>query len=276
MTSRLPLAAFATSLALGGLAGADVIGEDTRRPAGAAELELLSAVGFVSCTKIVDGRRRFARGTATLVGSRRTIVTAAHVLVDEGSRSGGARVEFDVPEDCLFRQYDALGSLVVEARLSRAVIGDFRHNAGMPNEDWAVLVTETPLPPSSVPLRFATMDLADLGADVRLPIEIVAFHADIRELRRTPMHSEGELFGIDYAGFRRLAHTADTGRMSSGAAIVHRTAEGIGIVIGINRSGANFGDFNLAVPLTGTLEMVLRGTIYGEVPRYGESLAAVR
>jgi len=87
------------------------------------------------------------------------------------------------------------------------------------------------------------------------------------------MLSEGAMFGINYAGFDRLAHTADTGRMSSGAAIVHRTASGQHVVIGVNRSGANFGDFNLAVPLTAELQEALRSFDFGQVPEFGIRLA---
>lgn len=275
MSHRFPLLVLGALIASGGETRADVIGEDSRRAAGPDEAELTSAVGYVSCSRIVDGRLRFSRGTATVVGNRRTILTAAHVLADEAGRRG-PRVEFDVPAECVFRQQDALGQPEAEVAFSRAIVGAYRANAGAPDEDWAVLTTVEPLPATTTPLRFGMLDAADLVAETSVPIAILAFHADLREARRRPLYSEGRLFPVDYAGFRRLAHTADTGRMSSGGAIVRRTADGLRIVIAINRSGANFGDFNLAVPLTGALEAALRSSVDGEVPGLDGRLAALR
>jgi len=235
----------------------------------------MSAVGYVSCTRIVDGRLRFSRGTATVVGSQRTILTAAHVLADDAGRRG-PRVEFDVVNECVFRQQDALGNLAAEVGFSRVTVGAYRANAGAPDEDWAVLTTVEPLPANTMPLRFGMLAPTELVDETRLPIGVLAFHADVRQARRRPLYSEGQLFSVDYAGFRRLAHTADTGRMSSGGAIVHRTAAGTRVVVAINRSGANFGEFNLAVPLTGELEAALRSSVDGEVPVFRERLAVVR
>jgi hypothetical protein len=82
------------------------------------------------------------------------------------------------------------------------------------------------------------------------------------------------LFGIDYRGFPRLAHTADMGRMSSGAAIVHRSAAGEHVVVGVNRSAARLGDFNLAVPLSHELEEALRSFAHGFVPDFRQRLAS--
>ena len=268
--NRLLLKIALGGLFLAGSAAAKVIGEDSRRAAGEDEADLLSAVGYVVCTRVVDGRRRSARGTGTVVGSRSTVLSAAHVFVDEGGR--GPRVTFDVEKDCTFRQYDATGELVVEAAFSHARFGEYRHNAGAPNHDWAVLRTAEPLPESSTPIPFAAVLPNEL--DARVPIAILAFHADVRSARRVPLLSEGTLFGVDYGGFPRLAHTADMGRMSSGAAIVHRTGSGQNVVVGVNRSAARLGDFNLAVPLSRELEEALRSYAHGLVPVFGERLAS--
>ena len=253
-------------------AAASVIGEDGRRTPDAAEAELLSALGVVVCSRVVDSRRRMSAGTGTVVGSRNTILTAAHVFTDDDARQGPP-VRFNPETDCVFRQYDSLGNRRVEVEFSHAEMGTFWHNAGVPNQDWAVLRTVEPLPESTAALPFAisTGDFEDLTG---LPIRITAFHADIRTARRMPLLSEGELFRIDYAGFTRLAHTADTGRMSSGAAIVHRTEDGRHIVVAVNRSSANLGDFNLAVPLSIELEVALRSYAYGQVPIRRQRLAS--
>ena len=259
-------------LTLASVAVANVIGEDSRQAPGPEQADFLSAVGHIVCIRVVDNRRRIGIGTGTVVGSRSTILTSAHVLVDEAGRSG-PRVEFDIENECAFRQYDGEGNVIVDVAFSHSRIGEFRRNSGAPNQDWAVLRTVEPLPESIKPLAFAAVSFADLTDRNRLPILILAFHADLDSGRRIPMLSEGAMFGINYAGFDRFAHTADTGRMSSGAAIVHRTASGQHIVVGVNRSGANFGDFNLAVPLTPELEEALRSFAYGQVPELRNRLA---
>lgn len=255
------------------VAGASVVGEDGRRAPGADDAELLSASGLVVCSREVDGRSRRSAGTGTVVGSRSTVVTAAHVFTDTGRR--GPPVEFDAVADCVFRQYDVHGDVVVEVAFDHAEMGAFRHNAGAPNQDWAVLGTVEPLPESTAALPFAPNgnDIESLDG---LAMRIVAYHADMDTARRSLVLSEGELFAIAYGGFLRLAHTADTGRMSSGAAIVHRTQDGQNVVVGINRSSANFGDFNLAVPLSSELEQALRSHAYGQVPRRRQPLAVAK
>jgi hypothetical protein len=252
-------------------AAASVVGEDGRRAPDADDTELLSASGLVVCSSVVDNRRRRSAGTGTIVGSRSTVLTAAHVFTDDAARRGPP-VEFDAVADCVFRQYDALGEVTVEVRFSHAEMGAFRYNAGAPNQDWAVLRTAEALPESTAALPFASSGngIESLGG---LRVRILAYHADVEAARRAPMLSEGELFGVDYGGFPRLAHTADTGRMSSGAAIVHRTDEGHDVVVGINRSSANFGDFNLAVPLSSELERALRSFAHGQVPTRRQRLA---
>lgn len=266
--ARIALAGFGLLMSA---ATASVIGEDGRRPAGPEAADLLSASGLVVCSRTVDGRRRRSAGTGTVVGSRSTILTAAHVFTDDAGQRGPP-VEFDAAADCVFRQYDALGDVSNEVAFSHAAMGAFRYDAGAPNQDWAVLRTVRALPESTAALPFATGG-GDIDAFDGLPMEIVAFHADVEAARRIPLLSDGELFAVAYGGFRRLAHTADTGRMSSGAAVVHRTAEGLSIVVGINRSSANFGDFNLAVPLSRELEETLRGYAYGQVPIRQQRLA---
>ena len=253
------------------VADASVVGEDGRRAPGADDAQLLSASGLVVCSRIVDDRSRRSAGTGTVVGSRNTVVTAAHVFTDAGRR--GPPVEFDAVSDCVFRQYDVHGDVIVEVAFSHAEMGAFRHNAGAPNQDWAVLRTAEPLPESTAALAFAFNgnEIENLNG---LSIRIVAYHADMETARRSLMLSEGELFAVEYGGFLRLAHTADTGRMSSGAAIVHRTPDGQNVVVGINRSSANFGDFNLAVPLSSELEQALRSHAHGHVPLRRQRLAA--
>jgi V8-like Glu-specific endopeptidase len=250
---------------------ARVIGEDERRAPNEAESDLASALGLVVCNAVVDNQRRRSFGTGTIVGSRSTVLTSAHVLTDD--RATGEAFKFDAASDCVFRQYDAFGNVSAEVEFTLAEIGAFWNNSGAPNQDWAVLRTAAPLPESSTALPFATNGYA-IEELAGLSIRILAFHADIRNARRTPRLSEGTLFGIDYAGYRRLAHTADTGRMSSGAAIVHRMRDGQNIVVGVNRSSANLGDFNLAVPMSGELAETLKGFAYGQVPIGGQRFAS--
>jgi hypothetical protein len=255
-------------------AHSSVIGEDDRRVPAAEDSHLESAVGLIFCTHTFDSGRRRSAGTATIVGSRSTLLTAAHVFEDEAGRQG-PRVLFDPVRDCVFRQYDASGVLRFEIAIRRAEMGEFRHNAVVPNQDWAILETAGLLPPSATFIPFASRTTAP-GDLAGLSMRMIAFHADVDRARRMPLLSEGELFRIDYGGFTRLAHTADTGRMSSGAAIVHRTPDGQSIVVGVNRSSANFGDFNLAVPLTAELTEALRSFAYGQVPIREHRLAGKR
>jgi hypothetical protein len=253
----------------------NVIGDDGRHAAAAGDADLITSVGIVDCRRWQDGRPvSGSRGSGTVVGNRSTVLTAAHVMASNPARSR-VQVQFEA-EDCVFRQYDAGGAEIVEVRFARAEFGAYRRNKGLPNEDWAVLRTAEPLPGSTTPLAFAEIDLEALARDARLPIVIAAFHADVVEMRRVPLVSEGQLFAIDYAGFSRLAHTADAGRMSSGAAIVHRTADGRNIVVGLQRSAANFGEFNLGVPVQTALFETLRSLVWGELPGYSGQLAAIR
>lgn len=253
-------------------ANASVIGEDNRRAPATEDSHLESAVGLIFCTRSFDSGRRRSAGTATIVGNRSTLLTAAHVFEDEAGRQG-PRVLFDPVQDCVFRQYDSSGETRFEVEIRRAEMGEFRHNAGAPNQDWAILETAQPLPAPATVIPFAsrTTDPSDLAG---LSMRMIAFHADVDRARRMPLLSEGALFRIDYGGFTRLAHTADTGRMSSGAAIVHRTPDGQNVVVGVNRSSANFGDFNLAVPLTTELTEALRSFVHGQVPVREHRLAA--
>ncbi len=251
-----------------------IIGDDSRRTADAGAADLLSAVGIIACYRRDETRPRPARATATVVGNRSTVLTAAHLFVSD-DLSGPRRLEYDAQAHCSFRQYDAEGDLLVEVGFSQAAYGAFTRNAGLPNQDWAVLKTSEPLPASTRPLAFAALAFDDLDARRSLPIAVVAYHADLRQRRRVPLLSEGSLFTVDYAGFRRLAHTADMGRMSSGAAIVHRTAAGVGLVVGVHRSAARFGDYNLAVPLSLELEEALRSFAYGVAPAAGQRMALV-
>jgi hypothetical protein len=62
--------------------------------------------------------------------------------------------------------------------------------------------------------------------------------------------------------------------MSSGAALVHRTADGSSVVLGVHRSTANFGDYNLAVPIAGALEATLNGFALGRAPEPGVRMAS--
>lgn len=252
----------------------NVIGDDGRELAPLSDSDLTAAVGLIVCDRLVDGRRHFGRGTGTLVGSRSTVLTVAHVLSSNAERSGSS-VLFDPVSECRFQQYDDSGELRFEVGFVHAAIGNFRHNSGQPNQDWAVLRTATALPPETLPLPYAELRLAGLDQQSRIPISIVAFHADVRSLWRAPLKSEGRLFAVDYAGFTRLAHTADMGRMSSGAAIVRRSPTGEAVVVGLHRSAANFGEFNLGVPMTAELLATLRGFVYGELPPGGGLLAAV-
>jgi hypothetical protein len=251
---------------------ANVIGEDGRRPVAATEQDLAHAVGMISCSRAAEPRASRSLATATLVGSRRTILTAAHVFADEAGPAGRT-VRFDPMTDCTFRQYDANGELRAEARFSSVTFGAFRQNAGLPTEDWAVLRTTESLPETSAPLPFAGLRLDELPDPNHVSISVLAFHADRRSRRRTPLLSEGELFAVDYAGFRRLAHTADMGRMSSGAAIVHRTDDGRAIVLGVHRSAATTGNYNLAVPISGSLEATLTAAAFGDIAISGQPMA---
>ena len=253
----------------------NVIGDDGRRAAADGDADLITSVGIVDCRRWENGRPiSGSRGSGAVVGNRSTVLTAAHVLASNPERSR-VQVEFEA-EDCVFRQYDAVGAETVEVRFVRAEFGAFRRNKSLPNEDWAVLRTAEPLPASATPLGFAEIDLDLLGREARLPIVIAAFHADVVERRRVPLVSEGQLFAVDYAGFSRLAHTADSGRMSSGAAIVHRTADGRSIVVGLQRSAANFGEFNLGVPVQTALYETLRSVVWGALPGSRGQLAATR
>jgi len=254
---------------------ANVIGRDERRPADAGDMALLRAVGIVVCARSNDSRPAASRATGSLVGDRRTVLTAAHVFADESLRSGRS-VRFDPVDDCSFRQYDSDGEMVSETRFVSAVFGAYRHDSGRPTEDWAVLRTAATLPESSLPLRFAGLSVDDLPPDNPVSIAVLAFHADRRTRRRAPLLSEGELFAVDYAGFRRLAHTADMGRMSSGAAIVHRFPDGQVVAIGVHRSAATHGDYNLAVPIAGELEAALSAATSGDYVDAGERLAFAR
>jgi hypothetical protein len=252
-------------------AAARVIGEDDRYVPNADEADFVSALGLIVCTAVDNDRRRRSAGTGTIVGSRSTILTSAHILTDDDGPDDRT-FKFDALTDCVFRQYDSSGNVSVEVRFTHVEIGEFWENPAMPNHDWAVLKTATPLPETSTALPFA-MNGNGIDDVAGIEIRILAFHADIRSARRSPRLSDGTLFGIDYGGYRRLAHTADTGRMSSGAAIVHQTEDGQNIVVGVNRSSANFGDFNLAVPLSIELRTALNSFAYGQVPIRRQRLA---
>jgi hypothetical protein len=63
--------------------------------------------------------------------------------------------------------------------------------------------------------------------------------------------------------------------MSSGAAIVHRTSSGKNVVVGVNRSSANLGDFNLAVPISVELAEVLNSYAQGQAPILRQRLASL-
>jgi hypothetical protein len=254
------------------MAGGRVLGADDRRAPGVEEAQLLRAIGLVFCSRVVDERRRVGAGTGTIVGSRDTILTAAHIFTEPAGRQG-PQVEFDPVADCTFRRYDAFGNPAVETGFSHASLGAYRGSGNNPNQDWAVLRTEEPLPAAtSEPLPFPRIrpTTADLAG---LEILMLAFHRDVRDRNRVPMLSEGRLLDVDYGGFPRLAHTADMERMSSGAAIVYRTRDGANIVVAINRSAANLADFNLAVPLSFELLEALRSFAYGQVPLRRQWLA---
>lgn len=263
--------ALLSSTILMSIAAAGVIGEDDRRAPGEADIELVRALGHVVCSKVINGNRRRSAGTGTIVGSRNTVLTVAHVFTDRAGRRG-ATVQFDASSDCVFRQYDSDGSISAEVGFLYMQVGEFRRNPGAPNQDWAVLRTAEPLPNSAAALPFANAVSETERLD-GLSIEILAFHADVRTARRIPLLSEGELLSIRYGGYTRLAHTADMGRMSSGAAIVHRTDAGDFVVVGVNRSSATLGEFNLAVPLSIELEEALRSYAYGQVPIGPQRLA---
>lgn len=265
-----PIALLAACLI--GTASARVIGEDGRYIPDADEAKFLSALGLIVCTAVDDGRRRRSAGTGTLVGSRSTVLTSAHVLTDD-DLPGGRTYKFDAVNDCVFRQYDSLGNVSIEVAFSHSAVGEYWDNPAVPNHDWAVLRTAAALPETSTALPFS-MNGHGIDDVAGIDIRILAFHADIRSARRIPRLSDGTLFGVDYGGYRRLAHTADTGRMSSGAAIVHRTEDGQNIVVGVNRSSANFGDFNLAVPMSVELRTALRSFAYGQVPVRHQRLAS--
>lgn len=261
-------------LILARIASAGVIGDDGRRLPSPHEIQLVRALGHVFCTRVVDSVRRRSAGTATIVGNRSTILTAAHVFSDPAGPRG-PEVRFDAATDCVFRQFDPDGEVTVEVEILHASLGAYRESSGAPNEDWAVLRTAQPLPDSATAIRFAD-GVSDFDSLAGLPIKILAFHLDVRESRRKPLLSEGKLLSIDYGGYPRLAHTADTGRMSSGAAIVQTVSPGEFVVVGINRSSANLGEFNLAVPLSLELAATLRSYAYGQVPAHRRWLAATR
>jgi len=268
---RIRLMLLSCSALLSASAPAGVIGADDRRMPAGEEVELVQALGHVVCSKVVDGVRRRSAGTGTVVGSRSTILTAAHVFTDEAGRRG-PEFRFDAVSDCVFRQYDVHSEVSMEVTFALAEMGSFRENPLAPDQDWAVLRTAQPVPGAARALPFAnaTSEFETLSG---LAIKILAFHADTGAYRRIPLLSEGELLSVRYGGDRRLAHTADMGRMSSGAAIVHRIESGEYIVVGINRSSANLGEFNLAVPLSFELEAALRSYAFGQVPMLWQRVA---
>lgn len=254
---------------------AGVIGPDDRRPPAADETTLLQSLVQVFCAKLIGGIYYRSASTATVVGNRNTILTVAHAFTDR-PRSDDPQsvslVHFDPVDDCRFRQFDANGSITFEAAFQSVEMGAFRNDPGTPNDDWAVLKTAQPLPENAVALAFANGS-GEPGSFSGLPIKILAFHADLEHARRVPLLSEGKLLSVEYAGHTRLAHTADIGRMSSGAAIVHRTRSGEYIVVGVNRSSANLGEFNLAVPMSGALQRVLNNHARGHVPAHDQRIA---
>ena len=259
--------------ALFGAAFAGVIGTDDRRAPGDDEVLLVRALGHVVCGRVVDGVRRRSAGTGTIVGSASTILTASHIFTDDAGRRGSA-VRFDPVRDCTFRQYDDSGEVTDEVAFIRADLGEDYGNPGAPDDDWAVLKTVRPISGGPVALPFANG--SGLSAELAgMRVSILAYHADVRAARRVPLLSEGELKVVNYGGDRRLAHTADMGRMSSGAAIVHRVDDGTFVVVGVNRSSANLGDFNLAVPLTPQLEATLRSHAFGQVPDARQRFASL-
>ncbi|MDX1563736.1 MAG: hypothetical protein R3305_12465, partial [Gammaproteobacteria bacterium] len=197
---------------------------------------LTDTVGMVVCSKDVDGRTRISRGTGAVVGSRSTVLTVAHNFVSRGRRSGPVRFE---ATDCVFRQLDAEGETIAEVAFESGVFGDYSLNFALPNEDWAVLKTAEPLVLIE-PLPFSAVRLDEIDG-ARMPIELVAFRSERWRGPTSLMFSTGELFTVDYIGVRRLAHTAETDRMSSGAAIVATIADGRRAVVGIHRSSAEFG-----------------------------------
>jgi len=168
---------------LGTPAAAGVIGEDGRRAPGAEDHLLVEALGLIYCAKVVDGRYRRSAGTASIVGNRSTILTAAHVFADDSGRRGPA-VRFDAIADCVFRQYDSQGNVTAEVAFQSADMGEYRRNPAAPDQDWAVLRTTAPLPGAHRPLPFANGG-EDIFATASLSIRIVAFHADIRAARTT-------------------------------------------------------------------------------------------
>lgn len=250
---------------------ARVIGEDEREPPSDSDIALIRALGLVSCASVADGRRRRSAGTATLVGNSSTVLTAAHIFIDE-ARGDSEQFRFDPISDCVFRQFGEASEVTFETGFTHTHMGPFWFNAGAPNQDWAVLRTSERLPESAIPLQIALDDNAidDLSG---LQIRMLAFHIDLPNARRFPMVSAGELFGIDYGGYHRLAHTADSGRMSSGAALIYQTDSGQDIVVGINRSSANLQEFNLAVPVSAELEEAVRSLAFGQVPSRRQRLA---
>jgi hypothetical protein len=231
------------------------------------DARLASAVGMVVCSRDFGGRTITVRGTGTLVGSGSTILTVGHNFF-LGGRGGRQRLEFEFDQDCVFRQHGANGALIAEVRFTRASFGEYERNPGSPNQDWAVLRTAEPLPEPARPLPFAAVDPERLSDPAGLPIAVLAFRAQRQSVPSTPLLSEGALFATDYAGFRRLAHTAPTDDMASGAALIHRTADGRNVVVAIHRSSAEFGDFNLAVPLSAELVEALRSHALGEAPAF--------
>ena len=260
---------FAASGAPAGVAG--VVGEDDRRRPGEADHDLIQSLGLVVCRQGGRAQRRRSIGTGTLVGNTSTVLTVAHNFIDDRNGSAPA-IQFDPVEDCSFRQYDETGELRAEVGFVRSQVGDYWSNRGRPNQDWAVLRTTRALPDSSVALSFVTQEDLPQGLAGE-SVRVVAFHADRRDRRRLPLLSEGQVLGVNYGGYDRLAHTADMGRMSSGGALVIRSKSGRNLVIGIHRSSASFGEFNLAVPVSSELEQALRAYAWGQTPVAVETLA---
>lgn len=152
---------------------AKVFGEDQRaeslQPLGADEQRRYAAVGVIECQR-GDGTRSF--GAATLVGSRDTAITAAHVLID--AKAGPIDLS-----TCMFAIMR--GGRAVDAVPIRYVRSPWQEGgqAGDPSLDHAIVKLGRKVDRK---LRVKPLAIGSLSLE-EPEVELVAYHQDLPDFR---------------------------------------------------------------------------------------------
>ncbi len=225
---------------------------DMRQNLRANDESLFAGIGKIVCS---DGRTSH-ESTATVIGDRNTIISAAHfnLVYDDSKRL----IKEYRHSDCTFRATyrDGRGNQqTYTSSLNSPTIGatadDMRRSR---YGDWSIFTLDeaTPLPRQINPIAVLPLSVPDVASTGTY---LVGYAGDMTNPSRRFISSNCKAKAFRMSS-RMLEHSCDTGPGTSGALIM-TDINGVPHAVGIHLAAGN-GNYNIGINFNGALQTALR------------------